>query len=114
MDTLARKIETARRRAVVQTPHARRPLPDPRPRVQVARPAVVEGVLPVPRKSPLLEAVRGAVTALGLVAGLGAAWGVGVVYGSLSVPEISVVDVERAGVLPKCWNWDRERGICVR
>lgn len=111
MDAFARKIDAARRKE--QMPFARRPLPDTRQRVRAAKPVVAES-MQVPRKSLLLEAVRGAVTALGLVAGLGAAWGVGVVYGSLSVPEISVVEVERAGVLPKCWNWDRERGICVR
>lgn len=113
MDALARKIDAARRRTVVQTPHTRRPLPDPRPRVQAVKSVVAESV-PVPRKSCFLEAVRGAVTALGLAAGLGAAWGVGVVYGSLSVPEITVVEVGRPSVLPKCENYDREKGACVR
>ena len=68
MDALARKIDAARRRTVVQIPHARRPLPDPRPRVQAVKSVVAESV-PVPRKSPLLEAVRGVVTALGLAVG---------------------------------------------
>lgn len=111
MDAFARKIDAARRKE--QMPFARRPLPDTRQRVQAAKPVVAES-MQVPRKSPLLEAVRGAVTALGLVAGLGAAWGVGVVHGSLSVPEISVVEVDRPSVLPKCENYDREKGVCVR
>lgn len=114
MDALARKIDEARRRTVVQTPHARRPLPDTRQRAQAAKPVVVERSMPVPRKSPLLEAVRGVVTAVGLLALLGAAWSVGVFHGSMSVPQISVVEVDRASVLPKCENFDREKGVCVR
>ncbi len=112
MDAFARKIDAARRKE--QMPFARRPLPDTRQRVQVARQIVVESVPQLLRKSPFLEAVRGAVTALGLVAGLGAAWSVGVFHGSLSVPQISVVEVDRASVLPKCENFDREKGVCVR
>ena len=111
MDAFARKIDAARRKE--QMPFARRPLPDPRPRVQTAKPVVAES-MPVPRKSPLLEAVRGVVTAVGLLALLGAAWSVGVFHGSMSVPQISVVEVDRASVLPKCENFDREKGACVR
>lgn len=112
MDALARKIDAARRRTVVKAPHARRPLPDPRPRVQADKPVVVERGMPVPRKSRIVEAVRGAVTAVGLMALLGAAWSVGVFHGSLSVPQISVVEVDRASVLPKCENYDPIKGTC--
>lgn len=108
---LARKIDAAKGKPQ----HTTTPRPYPRRVRPVARPVVPEPVAaPMARCGRLQAACVRLACTMAMVAGLCAAWGVGVIVGSISVPAISVVEVHGQSVLPKCETYDRERGVCIR
>jgi hypothetical protein len=107
VNNLAFKVQQARRRRSVSE---RRPAP-----VVRVVPAAMPVISTTPKRS--VRARVGTVwlsfcTAVVVAAGMCAAWGVGVLSISAFVPQVHVVEVARAGVLPRCVVYDRVKGGC--
>lgn len=107
---LARKIVAAKGKPQ----HTTTPRPCPRRVRPVARPVVPDPVVGRCPPSRLKAACVRLACTMAMVAGLCAAWGMGVIVGSISVPAISVVEVHGPSILPKCAAYDREKGVCAR
>jgi hypothetical protein len=116
VNKLAWAVSEGRRLKMAQPDARRRVLPQPRT-TPVVRIVVDERPLTsAPKLSPRWPRVRATVHAIAVAAvvssGMGAAWALGVFHGSLDVPQISVVEVARAGVLPRCAVYDPVKGVC--